>query len=102
MGFDDVATVGLGGGLAPHQKVGCLPVDEVAVPLEVVLVDIQPSRAAEEALALGDADDGPGVPPHSVVQVAECRIGGGSKDAKRQCCITPRTIWNSKGVLPKT
>src|SRR5690606_6259760 len=55
---DDVAVIGLGCGLGDGQQIVELGVDEVAVPLEVVLVDVQPCGRTEEPLEPGDGHHG--------------------------------------------
>src|SRR6266702_4421103 len=52
--LDDVAPVRPGGGLPHDEQVVELLVDEVAVALEVVLVDVQAGGGAEETLEPGD------------------------------------------------
>src|SRR6266568_1239086 len=54
LGLDDVAPVRPGGGLPHDEQVVELLVDEVAVALEVVLVDVQAGGGAEETLEPGD------------------------------------------------
>src|SRR3984957_10896221 len=52
-GLDDVAEVGLRGGLRYQQQVINRVVDEIEVALDVVPVDADAARGAEEALELG-------------------------------------------------
>src|ERR1700723_2298539 len=52
-GLDDVADVGLRGGLPCQQQVINRVVDEIEVALDIVPVDADAARGAEEALELG-------------------------------------------------
>ena len=55
MGSMMVRPLGLGRGLPAQQEIVDLPVDELAVALEVRLVDVQACGEAEEALEFRDA-----------------------------------------------
>src|ERR1700733_14696532 len=48
--LDDDAAICLRGGLGPKQQVVNLPIDELAVALEVLLIDFETGREPEEAL----------------------------------------------------
>ena len=55
--LDDVAAVFLGGRLPAKEQIVNLVVDEVALALQVFLVDVESRRGAKEALELVDGHD---------------------------------------------
>jgi len=55
--LDDEPAICLRGGFGPKQEVVDLLIDEVAVALEVLLVDIEPGRDPEESLEFRHAHD---------------------------------------------
>src|SRR5262249_47465478 len=59
---NDIAPVRLGGLFAAHEKIVDLLVDEGAVALEVLLIDVEPGRRPKESLELCHAHHMAGEP----------------------------------------